>query len=117
MKVLLGAADRKRYGLSDEPLDVDLSVVMQHEAEELDDNGIDPDAWVEFINSGNVKVWRCVVWLALTRNGAAVALADTRFDRRSVRYTPAESPGKDGSDSASETSDDSTKPPSSDGSG
>lgn len=116
MKFLLGPADRARYGLGDEPLDVDLAELYQDEAEELDEHGIDPDQWVTWLNSGDVRVWRVVVWLGLARNGVEVKLAEVRFNRRAVRYTPAESSGKDGTDPASETNESPTPPRSSDGS-
>jgi len=95
MRVFLSKPDRERYGVEHtDGLEVDLSIVMQHEAEELDDYGIDPDDWEKFINSGVVKVWRAIVWLALNRSGHQVSLVDVKFNRRATRYTN-ESPGKD----------------------
>lgn len=113
MKIFLSKPDRERYGLSDELLDVDLSIIMQDEAEELDAFGIDPDdGWIPFLNSNDVKVWRAVVWLAVKRAGVEVSLKDLKFNRRRVGWLPPdESPGKD---EASETSESPTPPPSSD---
>jgi hypothetical protein len=122
MRVFLSKPDRERYGIEHtDGLEVELSVVMQHEAEELDDYGIDPDEWEKFINSGAVKVWRVIVWLALNRNGHQVPLAEVKFNRRATRYTN-ESPGKDPATPDpgtpdSGTSGSPTPPPSSDGSG
>lgn len=109
MKVLLSPSDRERYGIETaDGLEVELSVLMQDEAEALDEYGIDPDKWPEFINSGNVKVWRVIVWLALVRNGVEVKLGEVKFNRRATRYTN-ESPGK----ADLETSDSPTPPDSS----
>lgn len=116
MLVFLSRPDRERYGIeSADGLQVDLSVVMQDEAEELDDYGIDPDEWEKFINSRGVKVWRAVVWLALVRNGVDVKLAEVKFNRRATRYLADPSPGKD--ESPSETNDSNTPPLSSPDSG
>jgi hypothetical protein len=111
--MLLSKVDRERYGLGEQPLEVDLSIVYQDEAEELDEYGVDPDgqAWFDWLNSNDVKVWRVIVWLALARAGVDVRLAEVRFNRRRVGYLPPdESPGKD---ERSETSDSPTPPDSS----
>jgi hypothetical protein len=104
LRVLLSTEDCERYGLPGEPLELDMGILMQDEAEELDDQGIDPDGkpWVEFLNSGKVKVYRVVVWLALRRAGVDVTLADVKFDRKAVRFSTVGEvePGKD-EDSAS----------------
>lgn len=116
MKVhFLAKADRERYGIDhDDGLDVDLSVVMQDEAEELDEYGVDPDAgWIPFLKSTDKRVWRVIVWLALRRNGVDVKIREVKFDRRRVGYIEPESPGKDDSDQASETNESDTPPPSS----
>lgn len=117
---LLSQADRDRYGVGPEPLEVDLSVVMQDEAEELDEYGVDPDgkAWFDWLNSDDKRVWRVLVWLALVRAGVDVRLKDVKFNRRRIGYVspdePAESPGKD---EASEPSGSPTPEPSSPDSG
>lgn len=120
MKVhFLSKADRERYGIEHtDGLDVDLSVVMQDEAEELDEYGVDPDAgWIPFLQSTDKRVWRVIVWLALKRNGVEVKLAEVRFDRRRVGYIEPESSGKDDTGQASETNDSPTLPDSSPDSG
>jgi hypothetical protein len=121
MRLLLSKPDRERYGIEHtDGLEVDLSIVYQHEAEELDDYGIDPDEWEKFINGGTIKVWRVIVWLALTRNGFPVPLAEVKFNRRATRYTnEPESPGKDSDPGIPDSgpNDSPTPPPSSPGSG
>jgi hypothetical protein len=105
VKIWLGEADRERYGLGTDPLDFDPTTLMQDEAEDLDDYGIQPDGWDEFILGAPIlgpdrkplpradkphlpqrhpptaRAWRALVWLALRRNGHKVALADVNFDR------------------------------------
>lgn len=145
MKVQLGPADRERYGLDDEPLDVDITALRQSEAEVLDEHGIDPDRWSEFVagepvldghgrpvmredqpdlpqrHRPSAKAWRALVWIALRRNGQHVDFADVDFDRRALRYqlSPAEGgvaePGK--AEEPSETSESPTPVDSSPGSG
>jgi len=116
--VLLSKPDRERYGVeTTDGLPVDLNLLYQNEAEELDDFDVDPDEWEKFVNSGAVKVWRVIVWLALTRNGHPVPLAEVKFNRRATRWAN-ESPGKDDPDTSdSPTSESPTPPSSSPGSG
>lgn len=111
----LSKADRERYGLSDEPIELDVSVVYQDEAEDLDDYGVDADgkAWYEWLNSPDKRVWRVLVWLALRRAGVDIGLREVKFDRRRIGWLQpeqTESPGK----GDSETSGSPTPPPSSD---
>lgn len=136
MKIWLGEADRERYGLGTDPLDFDPTTLMQDEAEDLDDYGIQPDGWHEFILGAPVlgpdrkplpradkphlpqrqpptaRAWRALVWLALRRNGHKVALADVNFDRRAVRYAVEvdDGPGKDPEEGQPAPSDASTPP-------
>lgn len=109
LHVLLTNEDRERYGLPADPLELDLAVLMQDEAELLDDQGVPVDgkAWTDWLNSGGVKVRRVVVWLAMRRHGVDVALGDVKFNRRGLllfKYAEGEGePGKGGASGSSES--------------
>lgn len=91
--VYLTDKDRERLGVPG-PLEVDLAELMQDEAEILDEHGIDPDGWEEFLRSDALRRWRAIVWLALRRNGIQVPYGELNFDRRGMRFESAPEPGK-----------------------
>lgn len=111
MRFLLGAADRARYGLGDDPVEVDLNRLMLREADLMEvpepaGPGISAEDWYEVCLRGDpveesgvplideetgkqVRRWNrrtmaVMFWLGARRAGASVAWAEWDFDMQTA---------------------------------
>lgn len=123
MLIRLSDEDRKRYGIEDEWIGFDIFPITVKQAIALQDAGFhEPeelvDAWnAQFSDSDGEKprvkldfrVWEARVWLAVTKAGVAVSMADFDFDMTNARIAadlPEATEGKDDPSTPVKTSDD-----------